>query len=379
MTNNSSAESSLKVISSDSGLLQYSIKGSLDSNTLEEFWEKTEDIIKQYEPKNIVVDAGELTHCNTVGTTYFINLKKYSEEFEYNYEVKNLPEEFNKLLNLFSSYDPTEEIKDDEDQLNLVENIGKSAATAYDDNVSFVSFIGETSLGFVKYFTDPSKVRLKDILVVCEKVGVNALLIIALINFLVGLVIAFQSAIPLAQYGGTVFVADLLVLSVFKELGPLMTAIVVNGRTSSAFAAEIGTMKVNEEIDALTTMGIDKIRFLVMPKFIGTLAMLPVLTLFGILFALLGGLVVFLTLGFPPITYLNQMTNAASYVDLGTGLFKTIFFALIIAGVGCYEGLRTKSGASAVGDSTTKAVVGGLILIVLVDGVFGVIYYFLGI
>nr|NIP31049.1 ABC transporter permease [Candidatus Dadabacteria bacterium]NIQ15643.1 ABC transporter permease [Candidatus Dadabacteria bacterium] len=206
-----------------------------------------------------------------------------------------------------------------------------------------------------------------------------AFFIIALINFLVGLVIAFQSAIPLSEYGGTIFVADLLVLSVFKELGPLMTAIVVNGRSSSAFAAEIGTMKVNEEIDALSTMGVDKIRFLVMPKFIGTLLMLPVLSLFGILFALLGGLVVFITLGFPPITYLNQLVGAADYVDLSAGLFKTLFFAIIIAGVGCYEGLRTKSGASAVGDSTTKAVVDGLILIVLIDGIFGVVYYFLGI
>ena len=239
--------------------------------------------------------------------------------------------------------------------------------------------MGEVVIGFIRYFTNPKKIRFNDILITSEKLGVNAFFIIALINFLVGLVIAFQSAIPLAEYGGTIFVADLLVLSVFKELGPLMTAIVVNGRSSSAFAAEIGTMKVNEELDALTTMGIDKIRFLVMPKFIATLIMLPILTIFGILFAMLGGLVVMISLGYPPITYLNEITFAASYKDLLAGLFKTIFFALIIAGVGCLEGLRTKSGATAVGDSTTNAVVKGIILIVVVDGIFGVVYYYLGI
>ena len=262
---------------------------------------------------------------------------------------------------------------------NFITELGKSVVTGYSNLIEAVSFIGEVTLGFFKYFANPEKIRWNDIFLTAEKIGVNAFFIIALVNFLVGLVIAFQSAIPLSQYGGTIFVADLLVLSVFKELGPLMTAIVVNGRSSSAFAAEIGTMKVNEEVDALTTMGIDRVRFLVMPKFIATLVMLPVLSLVGNLFALLGGLVVFLSLGFPPITYFNQITSAADNADLLAGLFKTIFFALIIAGVGCLEGLRTKSGASAVGDSTTQAVVKGIILIVVVDGIFGVVYYYLGI
>jgi len=169
------------------------------------------------------------------------------------------------------------------------------------------------------------------------------------------------------------------VLSTFRELGPLMTAIVVNGRSSSAFAAEIGTMKINEEVDALTTMGLDPIRFLVVPKIIASLIMIPILTVFGNLFALIGGLVVMITLGFPPVSYLNEIVSAASYVDFLGGLFKSVFFAVIIAGVGCLEGLKTQKGPAAVGDSTTSAVVRGIILIILLDGIFGVLFYYVGI
>ena len=365
--------------SSDGGVLEFALTGSLDSNTLEDLWGETSNLIKENKPSKIVIDASGISYCDTLGVTYFINLKRFSETYGYVYEVNNLAEEYKNLIDLFSSYDPHHKDTLPESKVNIVESIGMDAIEHYEQINESISFVGEVSFGFLRYFTNLKKVRWNDILVTAEKLGVNAFFIIALVNFLVGLVIAFQSAIPLSQYGGTIFVADLLVLSVFKELGPLMTAIVVNGRSSSAFAAEIGTMKVNEEVDALTTMGVDKIRFLVMPKFIATLIMLPILTVFGILFALLGGLVVFMALGFPPVTYINQMTAAASYVDLLAGLFKTLFFALIIAGVGCVEGLRTKSGATAVGDSTTNAVVKGIILIVVVDGIFGVVYYYLGI
>jgi len=372
------ANSQLFVKSSEGNKLELSISGRLDFSTVEKLWEKTNNLIRSNRPDIVNVNCSKITYCDTLGIVYFIKLKESSQENKFKFEVVNLSDEFQKLINLFDTYTP-EQALDDSPRDNFVAVIGKNAVTSYSNTVEAISFLGEVTLGFFKYFGNPSKIRWNDIFITAEKIGVNAFFIIALINFLVGLVIAFQSAIPLSQYGGTIFVADLLVLSVFKELGPLMTAIVVNGRSSSAFAAEIGTMKVNEEVDALTTMGVDKIRFLVMPKFIATIIMLPVLTLFGILFALLGGLVVFLTLGFPPITYVNQLTSAANYVDLLAGLFKTIFFALIIAGVGCLEGLRTKSGATAVGDSTTQAVVKGIILIVVVDGIFGVVYYYLGI
>ena len=371
-------DSELFIKSSSPDLLELQVIGSLDPLTVENLWNKTETQIKNVKPKMVNVDSSRITYADTPGITYFIKLRDLSSEMGFSYELINLAPEYQKLVDLFDNY-VNEKLPDETIDEGIVSGIGKATVESIDSSYESITFIGEVMIGFFRYFTNPAKIRFKDILVTSEKLGVNAFFIIALVNFLVGLVIAFQSAIPLSKYGGAIFVADLLVLSVFKELGPLMTAIVVNGRSSSAFAAEIGTMKVNEEIDALTTMGINKIRFLVMPKFIATLVMLPILTIFGILFAMLGGLVVMISLGFPPITYLNEITLAASYKDLLAGLFKTIFFALIIAGVGCLEGLRTKSGASAVGDSTTKAVVKGIILIVVVDGIFGVVYYSLGI
>jgi len=371
-------DSELFIKSSSPDLLELQVIGSLDPVTVEDIWNKTETQIKNVKPKMVNVDSSRITYADTPGITYFIKLRDLSSEMGFSYELINLAPEYQKLVDLFDNF-VNEKLPEETIDEGIVSGIGKATVESLDSSYESITFIGEVMIGFFRYFTNPAKIRFRDILVTSEKLGVNAFFIIALVNFLVGLVIAFQSAIPLSKYGGAIFVADLLVLSVFKELGPLMTAIVVNGRSSSAFAAEIGTMKVNEEIDALTTMGINKIRFLVMPKFIATLVMLPILTIFGILFAMLGGLVVMISLGFPPITYLNEITLAASYKDLLAGLFKTIFFAMIIAGVGCLEGLRTKSGASAVGDSTTKAVVKGIILIVVVDGIFGVVYYSLGI
>ena len=378
MSVNSVTDSSIFIKSSGKELVEIQVNGSLDPSTVEPMWVETEQIIKKTSPSKVYIDCSKLVNADTPGINYFIKLRDLAVNAGFEYELKDLAPEYQKLINLFDGYvnenQPKEKAGED-----IISGLGRATVESFNSSYESVTFIGEVMIGFFRYFINPSKIRFKDILITSEKLGVNAFFIIALVNFLVGLVIAFQSAIPLSEYGGTIFVADLLVLSVFKELGPLMTAIVVNGRSSSAFAAEIGTMKVNEEIDALTTMGINKIRFLVMPKFIATLIMLPILTMFGILFAMLGGLVVMMSLGFPPITYLNQITLAASYSDLLAGLFKTLFFALIIAGVGCLEGLRTKSGATAVGDSTTKAVVKGIILIVVVDGIFGVVYYYLGI
>jgi len=378
MSSNSLTASEIFVKTSNKDLVEIQIIGSLDPVSVETLWTDTEVLIKETKPQNVIVDSSRLTNADTPGITYFIKLRDLAADMGFSYELVNLAPEYLKLVDLFANFENEKQAEELVEE-NFISQIGRTTVEHIDEGYESVTFLGEVVIGFIRYFTNPKKIRFNDILITSEKLGVNAFFIIALINFLVGLVIAFQSAIPLAEYGGTIFVADLLVLSVFKELGPLMTAIVVNGRSSSAFAAEIGTMKVNEELDALTTMGIDKIRFLVMPKFIATLIMLPILTIFGILFAMLGGLVVMISLGYPPITYLNEITFAASYKDLLAGLFKTIFFALIIAGVGCLEGLRTKSGATAVGDSTTNAVVKGIILIVVVDGIFGVVYYYLGI
>ena len=190
---------------------------------------------------------------------------------------------------------------------------------------------------------------------------------------------AFQAAIPMRQFGAEIFVADLIALSTLRELGPLMTAIVMAGRTSASFAAELGTMKVNEEIDAMTTMGLDPVKFLVVTRVLAMLVMMPLLTIFANLLGIIGGSVVLLSLGYPLTTYIDRIIYSADYIDLLGGLLKSLAFGLIVAGIGCSSGLQTKTGASAVGVSTTKAVVSGFILIILTDGLFSVVYFYLGI
>jgi phospholipid/cholesterol/gamma-HCH transport system permease protein len=216
-------------------------------------------------------------------------------------------------------------------------------------------------------------------LLAAENAGVNALPIVALISFLIGLIMAFQSAIPMSQFGAEIYVADLVALSMLRELGPLMTAIILAGRSGSAFAAELGTMKVNEEIDALTTMGLDPVRFLVVTRVIAAVVMMPLLTLFSNLMGLAGGAIVFLSFDFPLVTYVQEVLSAVKMGDLLSGLAKAFVFGILVAGIGCLRGLQTRTGASAVGLSTTRAVVSGIVLIVLADGVFSVVFYYLGI
>ncbi len=229
----------------------------------------------------------------------------------------------------------------------------------------------------VKAALHPSTVRWRDTLLVAEELGVNALPIVALLSFLVGVIMAFQAAVALRQFGAEIFVANMIGLSVLREMGPLMTAIILAGRSGSAFAAEIGTMKVREEIDALKTMGLEPVRFLVVPRVIAAVVMTPVLTVFADLFGVMGGSVVMTALGFPLITFFHQLQSAVSYGSLVGGLVKAFAFGILIAAIGCLRGLQTETGASAVGLSTTHAVVSGIILIVITDGIFSVIYYYL--
>jgi phospholipid/cholesterol/gamma-HCH transport system permease protein len=361
------------------GALILTIVGHLDSYTTGKIWKNATRAIEQTSPKSIIVDASGVDYCDGSGIALFVKLRELQEKIGGKFEVRGLATEFQQLLDLFPSKEFKEAKSKKPKETKLPEEVGRTTVNIWQDIRDNISFIGETGVAIVYALVNPWQVRWKDVFLVAEKIGVNAFPIIAVINFIIGLVLAYQSAIPAKRYGGEIFVADLLVLSIFRELGPLMTAIMVNGRTSSAFAAELGTMKVNEEIDALTTMGLDPVRFLVVPKVIAAICMIPILTVFGDLFGLIGGGVVMLSLGFPLVTYINEMVAAATYVDFLGGIFKSLFFAIIIAGIGCFEGLRTKTGAAGVGESTTSAVVRGIILIILLDGIFGVIYYYLGI
>ena len=361
------------------GVLGVKIIGRLDSMSTGSIWRQTNLELDRTSPKHVIVDASEIEYCDGSGIGYLFELRRRLEKGGGELSIRGLHKEFQQLLDLFkpSEFEEPPEIKPE--SFGFFEKIGQSTGKICEEARALVEFVGETGTALLKALLNPKQVRWKDALLVAETAGVNALPVITLIGFLMGLIMAFQAAIPMRQFGAVIYVANLVGLSMVRELGPLMTAIVLAGRSGSAFAAELGTMKVNEEIDALVTMGLDPVKFLVVTRLLAAVIMTPLLTLFADLIGVLGGSIVLISLGYSLATYFRQIFSTVTYVDLLGGLFKSIVFGLLVAGIGCLRGLQTEIGASAVGESTTRAVVGGIVLIVAVDGIFSVVYYYLGI
>jgi phospholipid/cholesterol/gamma-HCH transport system permease protein len=253
--------------------------------------------------------------------------------------------------------------------------IGRAAVALAADLREQLVFTGQAAVALVAGLANPSRVRWADMWRTVETAGVNALVIVGMIGFLTGMIMAFQSTVPLQQFGVDIFVVNLVALAMLRELGGIMTAIVLSGRSGSAFAAEIGTMKVNEEVNALTTMGIDPVRFLVVPKLMAAIIVTPLLTIYANVIGIGGGLMVVMIFGHPWAAVYNQLVTAVTIHDVLAGLIKSFFFGALVGGIGCLRGLQTKSGASAVGESTTRAVVSGIFLIILVDAIFAVVFY----
>ncbi|HEX4173817.1 MAG TPA: ABC transporter permease [Acetobacteraceae bacterium] len=238
-----------------------------------------------------------------------------------------------------------------------------------------IGFIGETAVAVVLLPRRHRMLRLPDLLEYVDQAGVRSLPLVLLLGYLIGLILAFQSAVPMRRFGADIFVANLVALSLLRELGPLLAAVILAGRTGSAFAAEIGTMKVNEEVAALTTMGLDPITMLVLPRILAAMLVMPVMTLALDIAGMLGMTTVMHGFGFPVVTIAGQVQNWVSAGDLYGGLFKAICFGTAVAAIGCRAGLYTGVGPRSVGLSATAAVVGGIVATVALDGVFALIFY----
>jgi len=241
-----------------------------------------------------------------------------------------------------------------------------------------VAFLGEAVVAFASLPRRRRMLRLADVLRYADQAGVRAVPLILLMGYLIGLILAFQSAIPMRQFGADIYVANLVAISLLRELGPLLAAVILSGRTGSAFAAEIGTMKVNEEVDALVTMGLDPMTMLVLPRLLAVMLVMPAMTIVLDLAGLAGMTTVMMAFGFPPEAIAIQVKTAATVQDLMGGLFKGVCFGMAVAAVGCRAGLSTGVGPRAVGQSATAAVVGGIVATILLDGTFAVLFYRLG-
>lgn len=376
------AEASLNSLdarrSSDGGTLTLIMTGRWDSDTTGKWWQRGRQILTQGKLGRLVIDASGVSYCDGAGVAFLIDLQQLQIRAGGDAVIQGLQEEFRRLLDIYGRISIERPPGRRREPLSTIEQVGKAAVELWRDLQALLTFVGELAAMLLRAARHPRLVRWQDALLVAEQSGVNALPIIALIGVLLGLILAFQSAIPMRRFGADIFVADLLGLAMLREMGPLITAIILAGRSGSAFAAELGTMKVREEIDALRTMGLEPVRFLVLPRVIAAVAMTPVLTVFANLFGLMGGAIVMRSLGYPLVTYVNQVLSTVTVGDLMGGLLKSFVYGIVVAAIGCLRGLETKTGASAVGQSTTSAVVSGIVLIAIVDGLFAVVFYVLG-
>ena len=256
--------------------------------------------------------------------------------------------------------------------------LGEAARAAWRDVGEQVAFLGAVVLALAAALVKPRLARGAEVVSLAHAAGVEALGIVGLVNFLIGLIIAFIGGQVLATFGAQIFVADAIGIIMVRELGPIMTAILVSGRTGSAYAAELGTMRVNEEVDALETMGLAPVPLLVLPRVLaGTLAT-PLLTLYGMLAGVAAGLLQMSFLGFPLAVSQGRLVEALSAGDLAIGVVKSVVFGFLVAAIGCLRGLQAGRGPSAVGLAATRAVVSGIVLVILVDAIFAVVTTALG-
>jgi len=359
----------------DNGELFVRLKGRLDVKNAAAILKTLSSEVKTLSPSSLVVDIDQVTAFDDYGALILFELKHLLPLDNDSFRIENVsskPEEILAQVN----FDEQEKcaIPQKKRAVNILVRLG-DATIRHLDNIRFmVSFIGSVVLSFLHVLFHPKSLRVEDTIDAMEKTGVDALPIVALISFLLGLIIAFMSSLQLQQFGANIYVASLVALAMTSELGPIMTAIIVAGRSGSAFAAEIGTMKIYEEIDALFTMGFNPTLFLTVPKILASIIVVPLLTLFSNLFGVAGGLVVgVFMLGLTPGTYISQTIETLTLFEVLWGLTKSVIFAVLIAWIGCLRGFQTRGGAAGVGNAATSAVVTSIFLIVLFDSIFAVI------
>lgn len=263
--------------------------------------------------------------------------------------------------------------------VRLVTRLGENALTILDIAASFTAFIGLTTISLLRSLLKPRRLRFNAITVHMEAAGINALPIVSLISFLIGIVMVYQGAFQLARFGAQIFVIDLLAFSVLRELGVLLTSIVVAGRSGSAFAAEIGSMKLHEEVDAMRALGMDPVEILVLPRVISLMVVLPLLVFTADIMALLGGaMMCWISLDIAPDLFLQRLRSTVDLPTFWIGVVKAPFFAALIALTGCYEGLQVSGSAESVGRHTTRAVVESIFLVIVADALFSILITILG-
>ncbi len=372
---------SLKVAGQQGQDLNLAISGRLALENLSHFNSEVAALLERMTPSKLTVDLAGVEYLDSAGALELLQLESESKARSVPLEFVNPTEKAKGIMGLID----LEALRippliSERVSGNVVEQLGEESWHFFKDLVEVTIFLGAILISLMQALLHPRSVRWHDVSFYMKRAGADGLPIVGLLSFLLGLIIAFMSSIQLKQFGANIYVASLLAIGMVKELGPIMTAILVAGRSGSAFAAEIGTMVVDEEVDALVTMGFDPIRFLALPKVLAAIIVVPLLTVYADIFGIAGGLVVgIMGLDLTAYAYLKETQTSLTLLDILLSLLKAGVFALLIAGIGCQRGFQVRGGAAAVGSATTSAVVAALFLIIVTDSAFALAFQYLGI
>jgi len=323
-------------------------------------------------------DAREVTAWDSGFLVFILNVLDAAKTLGFTVDRGGLPEGVRKLLDLAAAV-PERDTKRGGAPDPFVTRLGKSSLSVLAGARAMITFLGEATVALAHAAVGRARFRRVDLMLNIQEAGASALGIVSLISFLIGLILAFVGAIQLRQFGAQIYIADLVAIGMAREMGAMMAAIIMAGRTGAAYAAQLGTMRVNEEIDALSTMGISPFEFLVLPRMLGLILMMPLLTIYANLVGILGGAVVgvgMLKVGLIP--YWNHTLNAVTLADFAAGLIKSVIFGVLIAIAGCMRGMQSGRSSAAVGLAATSAVVTGIVFIIVSDAILTVVYDAIG-
>ena len=331
-------------------------------------------------PTAIDFDMSGLGRWDSGLVTRLIDIYRDAQAHSIPFDDAGLPEGARRLIALAFAVKPREGAARKQIQTPFVQKVGESAQEAWRSSVDFVTFLGEAALSMRRFATGRAKYLKSDVLQHVEEAGANALPIVSLISVLIGMIFAFVGVTQLREFGAGIYTANLVAVAMIREMAPIMTAIIMAGRTGAAYAAEIGTMKVNEEIDALTTLGINPMDFLVTPRMLALVLMIPALTMYASLMGIIGGGIVGLSMiDASLVQYVQQTISAVTLGSLFTGLLMSVVFGALVALAGCQQGMACGTSAMAVGQATTHAVVMGIVLIVVSASLMTIMFINLGI
>ena len=325
------------------------------------------------------VEAGGLTALDTAGAWVLYGLVRGLEARGSEARIDGLEDGHRALLEFVRDRAPEPDPPAPSDP-GALDHLGRMTMARLDEAHAMTAFLGEVAIALFEHVKHPARLRTRALLGTLERAGVGAIPIVALLSFLLGIVVAYQGGLQLQNYGANIFIAELVSLTMLREFGPMMTAIIVAGRTGSAYTAEIGTMKVTEEIDALTSIGIPPLDLLVLPKLFGLVIALPLLTLVADVAGVLGGMVmaaVMLDVDFQD--FADRLPQPLVYRSFLIGIAKAPVFAMIVAIVGCFQGFRVSGSADSVGRKTTISVVQSIFLVIIADAAFSILFSFIGI